>query len=260
MKHERLRTVRVTPDNEPLFYDYIKDNYAEYFFFHVDYAQYPENTEICMALDNNDAIQGIILIWKGQRLQLRGSISSLEFLLNDKNYTPISVSGFGEHKGLIAKFFPEYKKEIELYRMGLKKGEQNDFEKYPYKMLTEIHREEIVSLMRIADPLFWGSRNPEDILIDDNNIWYGITEEGKLLSITWLWKYQKIGYITIVGTHKDNWNKGYASSLVSSALKDLFRDKEQCFIMVRVENAPAVHTYKKLGFSICNTHYSYERV
>ena len=260
MKDESLRSVRVTLDNATLFYDYIKDNYAEYLFFRVDYAQYPENTEIFMVLDNKNAIQGMVLNWEDQRVQLRGSISSLEFLLKDKNYTPISVTGFDQHKRLIEKFFPEYKKEIVLYRMGLKKNNQKDFEKYPYIILTEIHREEIVSLMRIADPLFWGSRNPEDIIIDDNNIWYGIREQGKLICITNLWKYQNIGYITIVGTHRDNWNKGYASSLISSTLKELFKDKEQCFIMVRVENAPAVHTYTKLGFSICNMHFSYERL
>ncbi|MFX1453178.1 MAG: GNAT family N-acetyltransferase, partial [Promethearchaeota archaeon] len=69
-----------------------------------------------------------------------------------------------------------------------------------------------------------------------------------------------IGYVIIVGTHPDYRNRGYASSLISSALKDLFREKKQCFITVRVENDPAIHTYEKLGFSICYTHYSYERL
>ncbi|MFX0043996.1 MAG: hypothetical protein ACFE8L_13870, partial [Candidatus Hodarchaeota archaeon] len=74
MKSGRLRSIRVNPDNEAFFYDYIKNNFAEYFFFHVDYAQYPESTQICMALDNEDKIQGMVLIWKDRRIQLRGSI------------------------------------------------------------------------------------------------------------------------------------------------------------------------------------------
>ncbi|MHA1931602.1 MAG: GNAT family N-acetyltransferase [Promethearchaeota archaeon] len=260
MSYDRLRSIPVTPNNDAIFYDYIKNNFAEYFFFHVDYAQYPESTEIYMALDNEEKIQGMILIWKTQRIQLRGSIVSLEFLLNGKNFNPISVSGFDTHKELIAKTFPSYKKEISLYRMGLKKGNQKDFEKYTFKILSEFHREEITSLMRIADPNFWGSREPEDILIDENNIWYAIMEKNELISILCLWNYHSIGFISIVGTHPDYWNQGYASSLISSALKDLFREREQCFITVRVANAPAIHTYKKLGFSICNTHYSYERL
>jgi ribosomal protein S18 acetylase RimI-like enzyme len=97
-------------------------------------------------------------------------------------------------------------------------------------------------------------------LIDENNTWYGIVEKKWLISIINIWKYKNIGYIVIVGTHPDYWNQGYASSLISSALNDLFREKEQCFIMVRVANAPAIHTYKKLGFSIISTHYSYERL
>ena len=260
MKNERLRSIRVTSDNEAFFYDYIKNNFTEYFFFHVDYAQYPESTEIYMALDNKEKIQGMILIWKNRRIQLRGSIVSLEFLLNERNFNPISVTGFNNHKEVIAKFFPDYRKEIALYRMGLKKGDQKDFEKFQFKGLSESHREQITSLMRIADPIYWGSNEPEDIMIDENNIWYGIVEKKELISIVDIWKYQSIGLITIVGTHPDYWNQGYASSLISSTLKDLFREREQCFIIVRVANAPAIHTYEKLGFSICNTHYSYERL
>jgi len=260
MSYDRLRSIRVTPNNDAIFYDYIKNNFAEYFFFHVDYAQYPESTEIYMALDNKEKIQGMILIWKNRRIQLRGSIVSLEFLLNERNFNPISVTGFNNHKEVIAKFFPDYRKEIALYRMGLKKGDQKDFEKFQFKGLSESHREQITSLMRIADPIYWGSNEPEDIMIDENNIWYGIVEKKELISIVDIWKYKGIGLITIVGTHPDYWNQGYASSLISSALKDLFREREQCFIIVRVANAPAIHTYKKLGFSICNTHYSYERL
>jgi ribosomal protein S18 acetylase RimI-like enzyme len=179
--------------------------------------------------------------------------------LNQKSYSPISVTGFDGHKKLIAKFFPEYKKEIALYRMGLKKGEQKDFEKYAYQMLSERNRQEIVSFMRTTDPIYWGTRNLEDILIDDNNKWFGIIEKERLIAITGVWNYQKIGYIIVVGTHPDYWNRGVASSLISSVLKEMFGDKEEALITVRVENEPAVHTYKKLGFSISNKHYSYER-
>ncbi len=262
MVNESLRSVRVSPENESMFYNHIKNNFADYFFFHVDYAQYPERTEIYIALDNEEKIQGMVLIWKNikRRIQLRGSLTSLEFLLNRLNLNPISVTGFDNHKKVIAKFFPDYKIEIALYRMGLKKGDQKNFENYKFKNLSESHREEITSLMRIADPIYWGSRNPEDILIDENNVWYGLIEKKELISIVAIWKYQSVGYFTIVGTHPDYWNQGFASSLISSALKEIFRDKKQSFIMVRVANAPAIHTYEKLGFSICNTHYSYERL
>jgi ribosomal protein S18 acetylase RimI-like enzyme len=260
MMHDRLRAIRVTANNEAFFYDHIKNNIAEYFFFHADYAQYPESTEIYMALDNEEKIQGLVLIWKNRRIQLRGTIESLEFLLNGKSYNPISITGFDIHKKLILKFFPDHKKEIALYRMGLKQGDQKDFEKYKFQKLNEAYRGEIISLMRIADPVFWGLRNPEDIVIDKNNTWYGIIEKKDLICIVGLWKYESIGYIAVVGTHPDYWNRGYASSLISSTLKELLHDAGQWFITVRVANAPAIHTYKKLGFSICNTHYSYERL
>jgi RimJ/RimL family protein N-acetyltransferase len=260
MTHDRLTSIRVTTDNEAIFYDYIKNNFAEYFFFHFDYVQYPESTEIYMALDNEEKIQGMVLIWENRRIQLRGTAVSLEFLLNGKNYNPISITGFNNHKKLISKFFPDYRKEIALYRMVLKKGDQKDFEKYKFQKLNESYREEIASLMRIADPFYWGSNKPEDILIDEINTWYGIMKEKDLICIIGIWKYTSVGYIFVVGTHPDYWNQGYASSLISSTLKELFREKRQCFIMVRMANAPAIHTYKKIGFSICNSHYSYEKL
>ncbi|MFX1446138.1 MAG: GNAT family N-acetyltransferase [Promethearchaeota archaeon] len=260
MKDEKLSSVRVSSDNEAIFYDYIKNNFAEYFFFHVDYAQYPENTQIYMALDNEEKIHGMVLIWKNRRILLRGSIASIEFLLKGMTCRPISVMGFSKHQFLIAKFFPDCKKEIALYRMSLTKGDQKDLEKYSYQNLSESHKEAITSLMKTADPIYWGSQQIEDILIDENNIWYGIFEKKELVTIVNIWRYQNIGYVPIVGTHPDYWNRGYASSLISSALKDLFREKKQCFITVRVENDPAIYTYKKLGFLICNTYYSYERL
>jgi len=259
MKYEGLRSVRVSKDNEAYFYDYIRNNFAEYFFFHVNYIQYPESTEIYMVLDNENKVQAMVLIWKDRRIQLRGSNVGLELLLNGKNYKTTSVTRFENHREMISKYFPVYKKEKALYLMGLTKGEQKDFEKYDFQKLAESHREEITSLMRITDPIFWGSREPEDILIDGNNIWYGIVERKELISIVSIWRYKNIGYLTIVGTHPDYRNQGHASSLISSVLKDLSLEKEHCFIMVRVANAPAIHIYKKLGFSICNTHYSYER-
>ena len=125
MEDYKLKSVIVTKDNEDIFYDYIRNNFAEYFFFHVDYAQYPENTKIVMALDGEEKVQAMILIWRDRRIQLRGSVRGLEFLLTGKNYNPKSVTGFNNHRELISKFFPAYRKEIALYRMGMKNGEQN---------------------------------------------------------------------------------------------------------------------------------------
>ena len=259
MSIENLRSVLVDQNNEAKYYSYIKDNFAEYFFFHVDYAQYPENTEIYMALDEKDNIHGLLLIWKGQRVQLRGSTNSIEMLLKYKDYNPISITGFEAHKQLIAKYFPDYTKEIAMYRMEMNRENHKSYEKYSFEVLSDSHKEEIASFMNVTDPVFWGSRQPEDITIDENNIFYGIFENNRLISITSFWKYENVGYITIVGTHPDYWNKGYASSLVSSALKYLFQDKDKCLITVRVKNPPAIHTYEKLGFRIQNTQYSYEK-
>ncbi len=259
MRKESLKSVEVTPDNELIFYNYIKDNFSEYLFFHVDYAQYSEDTKIYMVLDNKAKIHGMLLNWKDRRIQLRGSFESLELLLKDNNFKPISITGFEEHKGIITNYFPEYTKETGLYRMGMKKGEQKNFEMYSYNILSDANREEIASFMNICDPEYWGSVKTEDVLIDDTNIPIAIIHNNQLICLTRIWNYENIGYFMVVGTHPDYRNKGYASSLISSVLNGLLVDKKECLITVRVNNPPAIHTYEKLGFSIRNTQYSYER-
>jgi len=259
MKREKYQSIQVSRENESLYYDYIKDNITDYFFFLVDYSLYPEDTEVFMALDDNKKIHGMILSWKNRRIQLRGSIESLEFLLKDKNYEPISITGFEEHKEIITKYFPEYIKEIALYRMSLNKGEYNNFERYPFQVLSHTHKEEIASFMNICDPEYWGSVTTEDILVDDNNIPIAILENNQIICLTRILKYEKIDYFMVVGTHPNYRNKGYASSLICSILNELLVDKKEFLITVRIENPPAIHTYKKMGFSICNTQYSYEK-
>jgi len=220
--------------------------------------QYPDKTEIYLALEKEKRIRGMLLLWEESRMQLRGSIEGVKLLLNTIKKKPKSVTGFERHRNIIFEYFPTYTNEIALYRMGLKRGNQKLFEKYEILRLSEENRDEITLLMNKSDPIFWGERKPEDLLIDENNIWYGIKMEESLSCIVSAWLYNKIGYITIVGTHPDHWNKGLASSLISSVLRELLLEKEQCLITVRVENPPAIHVYEKLGFRICNTQYSYE--
>lgn len=257
-----MHIITLSRSNETVFYDHIKGNFAQYFFFHVDYAQYPESTKIFMAY-HEDTIQAMLLIWSDKRIQVRGNLSGIDFLLRNARaldtIEPISITGFEEHQKLITERYPHYKHVTLLYRMGLKVGNQNDFEEFSSVQLTENQRTDMVSLMRIADPEYWGTREPEDLLIDENNLWYGIKKQDRLVSITGVWLYDKVGYITVVGTHPDYWNKGLASSLISSVLKGISEEQEHCFIMVRAENHPAIHTYEKLGFKICNTHYNFEK-
>jgi len=257
-----MRLEIVSSSNEALFFKHIKGNFAEYFFFHVDYAQYPEKTKIYIAVQE-ETIQAMLLIWEDRRVQIRGNLPGTEFLLQNIGYLkkiqPISVTGFEEHKSLIKDYFHQYELATILYRMGLTSGHQKDYETYPFMPLGENQRNEITSLMRKSDPIFWGTREPEELLIDEHNKWFGIIKDDRLVSIIGAWFYEKVGYLTIVGTHPDYWNKGLASSLISSALKEIFKDRKQCYIMVRVDNPPAIHTYEKLGFKICNTHYNFEK-
>lgn len=257
-----MEILTVSRSNDVIFYEDVKDNYEEYFFFRLDYAQYPEKTKIFIAVDNN-TVCAMLLIWNEERIQVRGSLEGVEFLLKHvtilNEFEPKSVTGFEEHKSLIKDRYPEYELATTLYRMRVKRGEQNYFESHSFNILTEDHRQNISVLMKNADPVFWGDNQPDKLTFDENTVWFGISRRNKLVCVTGIWIYDKIGYITIVATDSDYKNKGLASSLISSALKHIFKEHNKCFIMVRVDNPPALHLYKKLGFKVCNTHYNFEK-
>jgi ribosomal protein S18 acetylase RimI-like enzyme len=114
--------------------------------------------------------------------------------------------------------------------------------------LGESDREEIASLHRKADPVFWGHVQAKDIEFSENHIWFGIKREKRLVCLAQTWFGDEIGIISTVATDPDFQNRGFATLLVSRSIQELFNHNLLCLIHVRADNAPAVHTYKKIGF------------
>jgi ribosomal protein S18 acetylase RimI-like enzyme len=56
--------------------------------------------------------------------------------------------------------------------------------------------------------------------------------------------------IGFIATHPDYWRRGYASACTSALAQAAFALAPRVFLMVLEHNAPAVATYKKLGFRL----------
>lgn len=54
--------------------------------------------------------------------------------------------------------------------------------------------------------------------------------------------------INIIATHKDFRNRGYATTIVSSLVEEIFREHDKALIHVLRDNTPARHVYEKVGF------------
>ena len=248
-----INIVQVTKKNEDIFYDFVIPHDLEFFFFIVDYKQYPEKCKIYMALNDSSDILGMMVIWREHTIQLRGPVEIAEEFIQflSKNEIEIhSVTGTTNHRDLLDKYFPNPKLDFKMHRMALLQGKEKLEEKYPFELLGEHQKEEIASFLRFSDPIYFGKHKAEDILMDENRPYFAVLENNQIISIAGLWVDESMGIINVIATHPNYRRKGYAYSMVSTGVKWLFERTNKIIIHVRAENTPAIHTYEKAGYKI----------
>ena len=235
---------------EPIFWHYVEDRIEAYFFYIMDYTQYPNFTKILIAIGDAGKIQGLLLNYKDKIIQIRGSNEAVKNLANQFDMSSMDITVLNAQKELLDSKDKENKKEILINRMVIHLGENLIINEFVSEILEESEREEIASLYRKADPVFWGHVQANDIEFSEKQIWLGIKRENRLVSFAQTWFGDKIGIISTVATDPEFQNRGFATSLVSRSVQELFKNIKikLCLIHVRAENAPAVHTYKKIGF------------
>lgn len=246
-----MEIVKIDQSNEALFYRYVRGRDLEFFFYLMDYKQYPENTQLFMAIDEDQSIQGLFIIWSHSTIQLRGSEQAASEFLRylDKNGIAIEcITGTVEHQKILEPKFSDFTHQFRMYRMTLSKGEEQLKESHSYSLLGPEYAEQIAAFLRRVDPIYWGDEQADDVLIDENRPFLAIMEKDNIISIAGLWVDEDMGIINIIGTDPDYRNQGFATSMVSSGVKYLFARTSQILIHVRVENKPAVSIYKKIGY------------
>ncbi|MCF2139569.1 MAG: GNAT family N-acetyltransferase [Candidatus Lokiarchaeota archaeon] len=248
---EKLRIIQITKENEDLFYHYVNGREDEFFFYILDFKQYPEKTQLFVAIDQQKIIHGIYIIWRNQTIQIRGSLEGAMIFLKFLDKQSISIkeiTGTLNHKALLEEKYTHYENKFHMYRMTLEKGEEELFEQYSYEILPAGSEEIIAGFLRKVDPKFWGTYQATDIIMDNAHLYLAIRKNEQIISLAGLWIDEKIGIISVVGTDPQFRNQGYATSIVSSGVKYLLEKTKKILIHVRVKNTPAVKIYKKVGY------------
>jgi len=257
-----MKIVMLTKDNEAIFWEFVQDKVAEYFFFIVDLRQYPQHTVIDLALDEENTIRGMRILWKNRVIQLRGEPAAVRLPLDNLPFVPREVTGLPEHQDLIHTKFPNIQFGFAMVRMVPTQGKWRQIDLHPMDPsvsvvpLVENSRKELSTMMRVADPIFWGERNPEDLTFDSTNLWYGIKDGAKIVAFCNIWVDDMASIISIVATHPEYRGRGYATQVVIHGVEKIweFSTSPLALIHVRAENAPAVHVYTKVGFSALVTY------
>jgi RimJ/RimL family protein N-acetyltransferase len=133
--------------------------------------------------------------------------------------------------------------------LSLKKGEENLKVTVEPEKLSVGDAGEIAGLMHEAYPEFWSVITAEGIAETFGEaFWVGIKREGTLVAFGKAISNLSAGHVAWIATDADYWNKGYATSILSSLLKMLFESSSTVIIYVLSDNAAALHVYSGVGF------------
>lgn len=249
-----IEVVPLDSATEKIFWRHVYQDILQYHFFIFDWKFRRDSTQILLALKQNK-IDGVMLIYRQNTVQLRGSLKSAETLLGHLDLEKAEIQGLREHENVILK---RYKPSTihDMMLMALNKGDERLYLKHPVTKLVISDAEEIAALMREANPEFWAEIAADRIITSmEDMLWLGIRDKEQLLSVGNTRLTDFGCNIGVVATHKSHRNEGYATTIVSALLKEIFQKSEVALIHVLHDNLPARHVYEKVGFKPYATYF-----
>jgi len=240
---------------EPIFWDYVNQDIPFYYFFAFDWKYNRDKTEIQLALKQNQIV-GMMLVYRQSIVQLRGSNDAVKALLKRLDLSKVELQALERHRQyILRKYKPTTSHKMIL--MTLQKGEEKLQTNHSIARLNTSDAQQIATIMKDADPEFWGTVTKENIVdgISEGAVWLGIKVGEELVSIGNVRLTEWGGLIGVVATHKVHRNKGYATSIVSELVKRILEKQYLAMIYVLSHNSRAVQVYTKVGFKPYKTYF-----
>lgn len=245
-----MKVLSLNPDVEPLFWDHVYQDVPHYYFFILDMHHDRASTEIFLVLDEQDHIQGMMMVYSKRIVQFRGGVAAVKALLPQVTIKKVEIQGLPEHKPIICKKFTKMDKAFDLILMTVKRGDNALYTTHAVERLTTGDAHHIATLMRQGDPAWWGDITAEDIASRmDKRLWMGIRIKNQLVSIGGATVDAWGSNVNTVVTHKDHRNKGYATAVVSKLVDHILKTSDIALIHVESDNQPALKAYQKVGFT-----------
>lgn len=245
----KLRVAALNADLEPVFWAHVNQDPLDFYFFIYDWKFKRDQTKMFMALDEADAVAGLMVVYTDCIVQVRGSREAVRLLLNQLDVEEVMVQVPLDCEDVVAARFPVFEQKATPILLFLKRGEENIKVMIKPETLCIDTAEEIAKLMHKAYPEFWSVITAEGIEATfAEAFWVGIRREGKLVAFGKAVSKSPVGHVSWIATHADYRDRGYATSILSALLKMLFESSETAIIYVLSENATAMHLYSKVGF------------
>jgi len=211
-----------------------------------------QDTDILLALSKGE-IEGLMSVFKKSKVSMRGSREAIESLLDYLDLDEFELVAPEEHKDLILE---RYEPQIceKMYLMHINRGEDRILKEHKPVGLDAEDAEQIAKLMRESDPV-WAQMTAEKVKETMNwSHWLGIRLEHKVVSIGKITFNEFGSVVGVVATDRENRNKGFATSVVSALVEEVFRRFDKALIFVLTNNHPAIHIYRRIGFKPYKTY------
>jgi predicted GNAT family acetyltransferase len=251
-----VRVVAVYNGLERAFWKHVEADELNYYFFILDWKLRRDQTKILMAMED-DEIQGMMLIYRDFVVQLRGNQTAVQMLLDLLTIEKVEVQAPLDCEDIILRKFKSLKIKERMMLMSLRRGEENIQVTTAPVRLGFDDAEEIVELMRRADPSWWGETSVENVRKTiAETLWLGIKQNERIVSVGNTRLIHFASNIGVVATEEKYRNKGYATSIVSTLVSEILKTSPTATIHVINDNAPALRAYSKVGFKPYKTYLS----
>jgi RimJ/RimL family protein N-acetyltransferase len=253
-----VKIVRATGDRERIFWNYVNRDPLNYYFFIMDWTQNREQTRIFLAIEGKKVL-GSLLVFADSVVQFRGSHKAVQKLIECVKFDKVELQAPPNCEDLICqRFKPRVKEHMVLMRLN--RGEENHINpvQAPSRLDAE-DADEVASLLRRCDPEWWGKITSEQLRQrwQSNTYWLGIKDEKKLVSVGGTrFHFDFATNIHVVATDEHYRGRGYATSIVSALVQEIFQKSPVALIHVIADNAPAVRAYSNVGFKPYKTYLS----
>jgi RimJ/RimL family protein N-acetyltransferase len=251
-----MKVVALYDTLERAFWNHIKADELDYYFFVLDWKLRRDQTKILMAMEN-DEIEGLMLIYRDYVVQLRGNQPAVKALLDLLTIQKVELQAPPDCESLVLQKFesPRVKERMMLMRLG--RGEENIQVTTTPVRLGNDAAEEIVELMRKADPSWWGETSTENMRKTlPETYWLGIKQDERIVSVGSTRLIDFASNIGVIATEEKYRNRGYATSIVSALITEILKTSPTAIIHVISDNTPALHAYSKVGFRPYKTYLS----
>lgn len=243
-----MEVVSLDSKLKPLFRKHVNQDIPHFYFFILDLTHDEASTKIWLALNKENRIEGMMLVYQRRIAQLRGSVKAARALLAELDVEKVEIQTLEGHRNLIFERF-EVNRTFELMLMTLRKGEETLQMKYSLVKLSTNDARDIAALIRHGDPEWWGEMTGEKITEGMNErLWLGAKADGKLVSVGGAKLDDRGSCINTVVTDEKYRNRGYATSIVSALVEEILQKSTLALIHVEKDNLPAVKAYTNVGF------------